>query len=151
MAESSTEKTLRETVRADAKKWRDRAAAEGAHDPKADQTLALLDEIDRLRAAMAAAGWIVCPRCEEQTRDVGACGICRNIGWLDENAGALSVSQATDTQERDGWLCSTCGKAVEEASLVWPYACPHCNTTPPAGQSGYFIRASLPVASEESP
>jgi hypothetical protein len=77
-------------IRADAEKWRDRATAEGAYtDPKAEQTLALLNEIARLRQVIAAAGCIVCPRCEGQVYDVGACGLCRNYGWLRWDGSAL--------------------------------------------------------------
>lgn len=78
-----------DAIRRDAETWRDRAAAEGAYtDSKAEQTLALLAEIERLRRLQVATGWIVCPRCEGQRYDVDACGLCNNVGWLDENGDA---------------------------------------------------------------
>jgi hypothetical protein len=40
-------------VRADAEKWRARAAADGGIDRKAEETLALLAELDRLRLVEA--------------------------------------------------------------------------------------------------
>jgi hypothetical protein len=44
---------------------------------------------------VARVGLIVCPRCEGQRYDRDACGLCRNLGVLDANAGALTNSQIT--------------------------------------------------------
>jgi hypothetical protein len=34
---------------------------------------------------------IACPRCEGQRYDVGNCGVCENVGWLDDRGLALCV------------------------------------------------------------
>ena len=54
--DAATPRELIAALRADAEKWRGRAAAEGNYtDPDAERTLALLDEYDRLRRAVAGA------------------------------------------------------------------------------------------------
>jgi DNA repair exonuclease SbcCD ATPase subunit len=37
---------------------------------------------------------IECPRCEVQKYDVGSCGLCRNLGWLNENGEALALAES---------------------------------------------------------
>lgn len=90
---SSTDRTLpAASLRVDAEKWRARAAADGGGiDRKAEATLALLDELDRRTAVIVALGGIICPRCEGQKYDVGSCGVCGNVGWLDANGEAIHV------------------------------------------------------------
>lgn len=79
-------------VRQDAEKWRERAVNDGEGiDRRAEKTLEILDEIGRLRVAVAALGGIVCPRCEGQRFDVETCGVCRNVGWLNGNAEAFNA------------------------------------------------------------
>ena len=70
--------SLYPSLRRDAEKWRDRAAADGGGtDPEAEQMLALLDEIELLRRVAT-----VCPRCEGQKYDAGSCSLCDNKGAL---------------------------------------------------------------------
>lgn len=45
---------------------------------------------------------IVCPRCEGQRYDVGSCGLCGNVGWLDENGERVPVCEVVgDRQAKD--------------------------------------------------
>lgn len=85
--------TLFDAIRADAEKWREIAAKDGGGtDRKAEETLMLLSELDRLRLvedALRNGPLIVCPRCEGQRFDVDACGLCGNVGWLNEDGDAL--------------------------------------------------------------
>lgn len=88
-----------DALREDALKWRGLAAKDGGGiDRKAEDVLALLAEIERLREFVAAIGAIVCPRCEGQRYDVDACGACRNVGWLDRNGEAFTRTQAMREQ-----------------------------------------------------
>lgn len=41
------------------------------------------------------ADLIVCPRCEGQRYDIGNCGVCENVGWLDECGLALTIEGPT--------------------------------------------------------
>ena len=35
--------------------------------------------------------WGICPRCEGQRFDVGSCGLCGNLGWLNAEGERLGV------------------------------------------------------------
>jgi hypothetical protein len=56
--------------------------------------LAIYGEQASLPALVAKAQrlngeWLVCPRCEGQRFDVGACGLCSNLGWLNADGERL--------------------------------------------------------------
>jgi hypothetical protein len=55
---------------------------------------------------------IDCPRCERQTHDVGSCGLCGNLGVLDEHGERFHCDcRADDWCEGDNGAirCERCG------------------------------------------
>lgn len=56
--------------------------------------------------------WIECPRCEGQAYDVGSCGLCGNLGVLDQDGGRFHCDcRADDWVEGDNGSirCEQCG------------------------------------------
>jgi hypothetical protein len=56
--------------------------------------------------------WIDCPRCERQTYDVGSCGLCGNLGILDENGERFHCDCRSDNWgegDNGAIRCATCG------------------------------------------
>jgi hypothetical protein len=130
--------TLAEALR-DAGKWRERAAAEGNYtDPAAERTLALLAVID--------AATITCPRCDGQTYDVGACGLCANVGLLDVNGDRLALAALRASSGRH----CTC-EACREAALA-PLRASSGDSEPPKCQHGPFRTCAIcePAGSGDS-
>jgi hypothetical protein len=64
------------------------------------------------RRAWREGDWITCPRCEGQNYDRGSCGLCGNLGVLDENGERFHCDcRADDWVEGDNGAirCERCG------------------------------------------